>query len=150
MKKAMLLAWGICLFGSITFARDYYVATDGDDANPGTIEKSFATLEKARDAVRQDKSEGAAVVIRGGDYFRAESFALTEKDSGRPGKPVVYRAYPGETVRLIGGRRLAAGDFSKISSEDAVWDRLDPSARGRCVRVSGLKATPRRRRCRWS
>ncbi len=143
MKKAMLLAWGICLFGSITFARNYYVATDGDDANPGTIDKPFATLEKARDAVRQDKSEGAAVVIRGGDYFRAESFTLTAHDSGRPGKPIVYRGYPGETVRLIGGRRLATGDFSEISSEDAVWDRLDPSARGRCVRVSGLKATPK-------
>ena len=34
---------------------DFYVAVDGDDKNPGTLEKPFATFEKARDAVRELK-----------------------------------------------------------------------------------------------
>ena len=79
MRMALLLAWSICLCGSVAFGRDYYVATDGDDANPGTIEKPFATLEKARDAIRQQRSEGATVILRGGKYFRTESFTLTEQ-----------------------------------------------------------------------
>ncbi len=140
MRKALLLAWSICLCGSIAFAGNYYVATNGDNANPGTIEKPFATLEKARDAVRQDKSGDAAVIIRGGKYFLAKSFALTEQDSGKAGKPVVYRAYPGETVQMIGGRQLAGGDFKPVSSTNPIWKRLDPSARGKCVQIGGLKS----------
>ncbi len=139
MRMALLLAWSVCLCGSVAFGRDYCVATDGDDANPGTIEKPFATLEKARDAVRQSKSEGATVILRGGKYFRTESFTLTEQDSGRPGKPIVYRAYPGEAVRIIGGRQLAATDFAPILPADPIWNRLDPSARGKCVRSDAVR-----------
>ncbi|MFW6162722.1 MAG: hypothetical protein ACODAJ_08110, partial [Planctomycetota bacterium] len=32
---------------------DFVVATDGDDANPGTRRRPFATLARARDAVRE-------------------------------------------------------------------------------------------------
>ena len=31
---------------------DFYVARNGSDDNPGTIEKPFATIARARDAVR--------------------------------------------------------------------------------------------------
>jgi hypothetical protein len=136
---ALLLTWSVCLCGSVAFGRDYCVATDGDDANPGTIERPFATLEKARDTVRQSKSEGATVILRGGKYFRTQSFPLTDRDSGRPDKPIIYRAYPGETVRIIGGCQLAATDFVPVSSSDPVWSRLDPSARGRCVRSDAVR-----------
>jgi len=33
-------------------AADLYIATDGSDGNPGTEARPFATLERARDAVR--------------------------------------------------------------------------------------------------
>ncbi len=132
MRKT-LLALGIVLCGSVASARDYYVAVDGSDANPGTMGKPFATLEKARDAVREHKSEDAAVILRGGKYFRTESFTLTEQDSGQADKPIVYRAYPGETVRLIGSLQLPPEAFSLVSSSDSVWDNLDRTARGHCL-----------------
>ena len=33
-----------------------YVSPDGSDSNPGTIDKPFATLGRARDAVREFKT----------------------------------------------------------------------------------------------
>ncbi|MFA6561228.1 MAG: hypothetical protein WCV00_04915 [Verrucomicrobiia bacterium] len=33
-------------------AAEFYVATNGDDANPGTKAKPFATLERARNAAQ--------------------------------------------------------------------------------------------------
>ena len=36
----------------------FYVATNGSDENPGTKGKPFATLERARDAIRELKKAG--------------------------------------------------------------------------------------------
>src|SRR6266568_4185090 len=52
---------------------DFYVATNGHDENPGTREKPFASLARARDAVRRLKSggrgdAGVTVLVRGGTY----------------------------------------------------------------------------------
>ena len=86
-----------------------YVAPDGNDAHPGTMERPFATLHKARDAVRALKREGlpeggATVWLRGGWYFLESTLVLTPEDSGEKGKPIVYAAYPGERPVLSGGR----------------------------------------------
>ena len=34
-------------------AADFYVAPNGDDTGPGTLAKPFASLQRARDAVRK-------------------------------------------------------------------------------------------------
>ena len=141
MNRPLLVLFSSMLFVSASFARDYYVATDGNDANPGTIEKPFATLEKARDTIRQSKAEalaagGITVYIRQGSYFRTQSFSLTEQDSGEQGKPITYRAHPGEEVRLIGGRAVPASAFVPVAPTDAAYARLDASARGKCLKAN--------------
>lgn len=141
MNRPLLVLLSSILFVSASFARDYYVATGGNDANPGTLEKPFATLEKARDTIRQSKTEALAagsvtVYIRQGSYFRAQSFSLTEQDSGGQGKAITYRAYPGEEVRLIGGRAVSATAFSPVAPTDAAYARLDPAAHGKCLKAS--------------
>ena len=83
------------------------------DPDPAGADGPFATLERARRAVRELKqarmalSEDIQVVLRRGDYELDRCFTLDEADSGTPEHPVVYRAAPGETVRLLGGRKLA-------------------------------------------
>ncbi|MCX6376897.1 MAG: hypothetical protein NTU88_12850, partial [Armatimonadetes bacterium] len=79
---------------------EFYVAVNGSDRNPGTKEKPFATLERARDAVRalKSRSGGVTVQLRGGVYCRTQTFELTAEDSGSKGSPIVYRAFPGEEV----------------------------------------------------
>jgi len=125
---------------SLSFARDYYVATDGSDANPGTIDKPFATLEKARDTIRESKARvlgdgGITVHLRQGKHFRTLPFVLETQDSGESGKPIVYRAYPGEDVRLIGGVQLAPAWFAPVAPPDAEFARLEPAARGKCLKA---------------
>ncbi|HSC88994.1 MAG TPA: DUF1565 domain-containing protein, partial [Polyangiaceae bacterium] len=43
---------------------DYYVAVDGSDSGPGTIEQPFATLQKAINVAQP----GELVYVRGGVY----------------------------------------------------------------------------------
>src|SRR5580765_3675836 len=89
---------------------DLFVSPTGSDANPGSKAKPFATLERAREAVRELKragkvnKAGLTVWLRGGDFLRTNALELTAADSGAPGRPVVWRAYGDERVRLLGGR----------------------------------------------
>src|SRR5882672_9733476 len=91
---------------------DFYVSPSGSDAGAGTIASPFATLEKARDAVRAAKQSGTApggavtVWLRGGDFVRTNALALSALDSGSERAPVVWRAYRDERARLLGGRIL--------------------------------------------
>ena len=138
------LLWSFCvvLWPCLTsYARDFYVASDGNDANPGTIDRPFATLEKARDTIRLWKAriltaDGITVHLCHGSYFRTQSFTLTNQDSGEQGKPITYRAYPGEEVRLIGGYAVPTEAFSPVTPAEAAWTRLDASARGPCLKAN--------------
>ena len=98
----------------------YFVAVDGNDAWSGrparpTFRRNdgpFATLSRARDAVRQLRSAGelkapVTVYLRGGTYYVTETVRFTPEDSGTKECPVTYAAYPGEKPVLVGGRRIA-------------------------------------------
>lgn len=115
-------------------AAELFVATTGSDTDPGTQNKPFRTLERARDAVRQLKAEGGVpaggvtVNIRGGEYSLADSFALGAEDSGTAESPITYRAYDGEDVEIIGGSSIDPAGFADIT-EPAISDRLDAGIR---------------------
>lgn len=120
----------------------YVVAPQGSDDNPGTLAKPFATLERARDAVRAQRTGGllppggATVYLRGGTYAVTNTFLLGDLDSGSVGAPVVYRAWQNEKPVLSGGFRVRG---LKRVTDRAVLARLPPEARGK-VRVADLKA----------
>ena len=89
--------------------KEFYVSLDGSDDNPGTKAAPFATLNKARLAVRRsDKTEftGITVYVREGTYYLDQTLSLTAEDSGMETCPVLYRPYGSERVTLSGGRRL--------------------------------------------
>lgn len=89
---------------------DLYLAPNGRDDNPGTVERPLATLARAQEVVRalKKKGEGAVtVLVRGGTYYLDRPLVFGPGDSGAPGAPVTCAAYPGERVTLSGGRRLA-------------------------------------------
>ena len=119
----------------------FYVSLDGLDTSEGTKAKPFATLEKAREAIRSLKSGGGlpeggvTVYLRGGVYSRTSTFNLTEQDSGEADKPVVYQAYPGEKVHIVGGRELYSSWFSLVVESSGVWGQLDDAAKGKLLQV---------------
>jgi hypothetical protein len=72
----------------------YYVATNGNDANPGTLASPLRSIPKAVDLVRA----GGSVIIRGGTY--ALSSALTLSRSGTSSGKIYLQNYGTEVVTL--------------------------------------------------
>ncbi|MBR5626914.1 MAG: hypothetical protein IKW74_04760, partial [Thermoguttaceae bacterium] len=122
----------------------FYVAKNGNDQWSGTLadpnpEKTdgpFATLEKARDAVRLLRNNAKAsdksytVVVREGVYELNSPVTLTREDSGTPDAPVIWTAAPGEDVLISAGKRLNGAH--KVTDE-AVLNRLKPEVRDQVV-----------------
>lgn len=131
-----------CISLGVAAQADLFVSPTGDDTNPGTRSRPFATLEAARDVVRQLKANrgipkgGLAIWLRAGTYVRTQAFVLGPEDSGAQGAPIVYRNWKKEPVRLLGGRVLPP--FQPIA-DPAVRARLTPAAQTR-VRQCDLRS----------
>jgi len=69
---------------------EYYVAPNGKDNNPGTVDRPFSSLTAAIDIAEP----GDTILIRGGTYVCSQTIHIDT--SGLPGKPISIRAYPGE------------------------------------------------------
>ena len=103
--------------GSVWGDREFYVAADGDDANPGTKAKPFATLTRARDEVRKAKKAGRSltVYLRGGEYHLAETVVFSIADSAPEGSAITYAAFPGEKVVI--GSGVAVTGWKKLRGD---------------------------------
>ncbi|MFC1738880.1 right-handed parallel beta-helix repeat-containing protein [Planctomycetota bacterium] len=138
----VVISSGVCSNAAQSSHKEFYVALEGNDSNPGTLEKPFATLEQARDAIRHLKREGeftdrgATVWIRGGTYKVKDTFKLTEEDSGSKNAPIVYRAYLNEDVRFSGGQSLKQEWFVPVSDKEILGRIIDEDARNRLLKVS--------------
>jgi parallel beta-helix repeat protein len=105
---------------------ELFVSPDGSDTWTGTITEPFATLEGARDAIRQiRKDEGGlkkpvTVYLRKGTYYLASPFALTPEDSGTKDAPITYAAYRGEVVVISGGRPIGGFSPTQVNGRDVV------------------------------
>ena len=112
-----------------------FVATDGDDGNPGSEALPLATLAGARNKIRSMKSDGGlpeggvTVYVRGGLYHAVETVCFDERDSGTRTSPVRYCAYPGESPVFTGGAYIRGADFVKVTDAEML-SRLYPDARG--------------------
>lgn len=113
-------------------ATTLHVSTRGSDAGDGSASQPFATLERAREAIRQLKKNsssklppgGVRVLVEAGDYPVRRTFRLSAEDSGTMDAPVVYQSRPGTSARLRGGERILSW---KPISEAAVKARLSPA-----------------------
>ena len=84
-------------------AQPYFVSPSGNDANPGTLKKPFATVQRAQQATRQKHGE---VFLRSGTYYLPAPLVFTSEDSGTKDAPVVFQNYRGEKPVISGGVRL--------------------------------------------
>lgn len=95
-----------------------YVAVNGnnswsgmlDQPNAGGTDGPLATLTGARDKIRILKQNGLTrpieVWVRGGIYYESATLSLYPQDSGLAGKRITYKAYPGETPIISGGKAI--------------------------------------------
>lgn len=121
------------LAGSV-HAADFTVAPAGDDSNDGTAARPFATLARAREAVRDARKakpgEGATVWIESGTFHIDTTFELGPEDSGTSAAPVTWRARKDGAVVLDTGRRIPASAFEKVANE-VLLARMADEARGK-------------------
>ncbi len=83
-------------------AAEFFVAPTGNDRDPGTLAKPFATVQRAQDAV----APGDIVNIRGGTYVMQKSqiahkeriwaYVIYLNKSGTPDHRITYQAYKDE------------------------------------------------------
>ncbi len=112
----------------------FYISKEGNDswsglkASPNAMgtDGPFATFARARSAARSAGALGVhpSISIRQGVYNLTKSLLLDSTDSGSEGSPIVWRAFPGETVRLMGGRTVHG--LRRIT-DDATLRRLTSS-----------------------
>jgi hypothetical protein len=87
----------------------YYVdPVKGSDSNSGkTTRTPFRTILKAQRTVRAiggNWTGDVVVYLRGGTHSLAGTLEFSAMDSGKNGYQAIYRAYPGETPVISGGK----------------------------------------------
>jgi hypothetical protein len=145
MKKS-LFCLSLCFFSLfVAYSQtsySFYVSPLGKDSNPGTIEKPFATLEKARNTIRArlkgNHTDSIIVYLRTGNYTLNKSFELDSLDSGNKNAQVIYSAFPGEEVHFKGSISIPVNKATAVS-DSRVLSRLVPEAKDKIRRVN-LKA----------
>jgi hypothetical protein len=109
---------------------DFFVSPQGKDswtgrlAYPGEDDGPFATVDRAREAVRAllrtaDRSRAVRVVLHAGTYYLDSTLEFGPEDSGSRNAPVVYAAAAGEKVTLSGGRRLRDAHWGEVNGRKA-------------------------------
>jgi hypothetical protein len=117
----------------------FFVAPSGNDANPGTKEKPFATVPQARDAVRAIRGQmtGDIVVLLGGGVYPLEQALVFEAaDSGTAGHDVIYKAQADETPVISGGKPVSGWQ----KEDNGRWKAPAPVSDFRQLYVRGKRA----------
>jgi hypothetical protein len=85
----------------------YFVATDGSDNNPGTIDAPFQHIQAAANLA----VAGDTVFIRGGTYRET----VRPRYSGTDTNPIFYAPYNGESVTISGADLIDPTSWSQYS-----------------------------------
>lgn len=131
----ILICLSFLLFKSTLDAQtvtNFFISTTGSDKNQGTIEKPFATAEKAVESIRKcrqtQSKELFNVFFRGGTYNLQSTLMLSTEISGTKSAPIVFRNYENEKVVLHGGERIDGHHFSHCRDKQILY-RLLPDVR---------------------
>lgn len=130
MKSLFSILFALSLIINQAFGKDIYVSPKGNDKNPGTIEKPFASIEKAKLTARNTSGK-VIIYLRGGTYYLSETIVFTPEDSRKANAGLTIKPYANEKVIVSGGTRLNLkwesykGKIMKARvSGDQVFDQL--------------------------
>lgn len=97
--------------------------------NPSRTDGPFASLERARDALRirhDPRGRSAIVSVGAGPWVRSSNLIIDSTAGGHRDHPVVWQGYAGADVRLVGGVRLSGWQGV---DDTAILARLPSNAR---------------------
>jgi hypothetical protein len=114
----------------------YYVSPSGSDSHPGSAAKPFATIERARDTIRNlTAAQDVTVYLYSGRYELANTVVFNEQDSGRNGCRITYRAVRGERPVFSGGRLIT--DWAHEGA--GIYRAAVPGTKFRQITVNGKR-----------
>jgi hypothetical protein len=124
----------------------FYVSPEGNDSHPGTQEKPFKTIARARDALRGAKTEKAGdkeVHLLAGTYWLTEPVRFEPQDGGSIGKDRHRVFYKGHDAVISGGKRISG--FAPTGNNDGCVVAEVPEAKAgkwffRDLYVNGARA----------
>ena len=113
MRKLFLIIFCLVAVLPGVFAQgielNLYVSPNGNDSNPGTKELPFASLEAAKNHVRQIKAStksNITVWFRTGKYLLSKTVVFGLEDSGEGESTITYAAYPDEKPVFSSGAEI--------------------------------------------
>ncbi len=118
-----------------------YVAPDGDDSNPGTLDAPLRTLARARAVVRtknKNLTDDVTVYVRGGTYPQQATLTFGSADSGEAPHYVNYVAYRDERPLITGGRPIQGWALSDVTA--GIYSAPAGTPPFRQLYVNGVKA----------
>jgi GH141 insertion domain len=140
-------------------AAELWVSPNGNDANPGTQMRPFASLAAALRQAREMRrlkvvasDEPVHIILHGGLYTLTSPVLLRAEDSGTKTSPTIIEVASGEQPILNGGIRItgwkkATGEISGLpkAAQGNIWVADAPKFGGRMLEfrqlwVSGRKA----------
>jgi hypothetical protein len=105
--------------------KNVYVATTGNDANPGTKEQPFRTIEHAM----TNAVAGMTIWVNGGVYYEGN---LVFEKNGAPGRPIVLRAVPGQSAVMDGSDPALTDGSAWKKTADGLYMHAFPYAASTC------------------
>lgn len=101
---------------------EIYLSPTGNDNNDGSKEKPFATLERARKAIREYKASTSdslindvTVYLKEGVYNFEQTFRLKKEDAGSGNSKIVYKAIEEGKVVFSGGTKIETNSVKSIN-----------------------------------
>jgi hypothetical protein len=134
LARAVILAAINIAVTATAHAADYYVAENGKDSNPGTINSPWKSIQYAANRVQA----GDTVNIRGGTYV--ESIALKSSGSAKQGY-ITFQSYPGEQAIISGTKLPVSEEQGLISIVDLSYIKI-VGLEIRDYTTSALEVTP--------
>lgn len=114
MKQIMILLIICLLIVPGLYANNYYISADGNDANDGSIDSPWKTLQKVSAAAETNNNGGLFqpgdnILFRAGDIFEGQ---LNFKRSGTADNPITIGSYgEGEKPIITGSGNIPSGDY---------------------------------------
>ena len=143
--RILSLAFGctLALAGAAAAATQatFYVSPSGNDAAEGTKDAPFKTITQAQKAVRAingTMTGDIEVILREGTYALPATIGFDERDGGKDGHYVRYKAADGEKPLITGGMGITG--WTIHDQEKNIWKVEGVDARFRQMYVNGKKA----------
>lgn len=124
MKSTVLCLLLAMPMGATLRASDYHVATNGNDAGPGTRRAPFRTIQRAANLAQP----GDVITVHGGTYRERIN---PPRGGGSDQRRITYQAAQGEAVEIKGSEVIknwarVQGDVWKVTLPNAFFGGFNP------------------------